>query len=231
MRLALASLLVLAASTLADDVPTEVLRELAHDENPSVREAIVRELRERGLDGARGLERIRPPDALAGRVLDGIRDDLRANPDRAAISGSGDLSDEIRWRLGVGSEAGRPVLYFDARTFEDPSRLGMLEYLVAADPPPSGQASKSYEALAGMSPAEWVALAACLRAPGTGGIWLRWRGASGELEAVRLDEILTWAEPSAPMAWGLPIGGNHDETANDRLPPDGREIQIGVALR
>jgi hypothetical protein len=133
------------------------------------------------------------------------------------------LPDAARERLGVEFRMeGGAVVYFDARTFEDPKRLAVLEYLVASR-------EQSYECLARMEPDVWAAFARAWSAERP--IVLRWRDAEGGLTTVALKDVLPWVEkPRLYETSGLMIGGNHDERANRRLPPDDTPLRIGLVL-
>lgn len=154
------------------------------------------------------------------RALAGERDWLA----RDMAPRIGKLSSDALWLLRVElGPKGEPVVYFDARTFEDKNRLGMLEYLVC--PVRDGGAAKGYECLAGMEEAEWKAF---VRAHGARGrVRLRWPGAGGQSTA--LEGVLPWAVPALGEE-GLKLGGNHDESANRGLPADGLAIQVGIVV-
>jgi hypothetical protein len=187
-----------------------------------------------GAEGAVALDRVAPLVRTAqGRELvaaafGDVRAAARNDPAVAERIAAAGLSDETRWRLGLGRKG---VVYFDARTFArvemSIERLAVLEYLACPDDPKEG--GKRYECLAGLAPAEWEAFRAACGPDGE--LFLRWRAPDGTIAEVSLADALPWAKVGAPGAEGLKIGGNHDERENPRLPPHETAIQIGVARR
>ena len=128
------------------------------------------------------------------------------------------LTIDALWRLRLDRDG---TVYFDAKTFQDPARMKILEYLVAPDD------RKAYETLARMEPEEWNELK---RAFAGGGRPLVLRWMVWGMVKVPLVKTLPWAKP----VWndhGIKLGGNHDESENNALPGSGKGIQIGVVIR
>jgi len=127
-----------------------------------------------------------------------------------------DLSQDALWTLRLGKDG---TLYFDAKTFDDPKRLRVLEYLVAPDD------RKGYECFARMEPADWKEFKRAF----SGGRPLRLRHIPWAMYTVPLGKVLPWARP----VWhdhGMKIGGNHDESGNRALLSFEKHLQIGVVL-
>jgi hypothetical protein len=238
MRLLLALLLLLPAAGAADEpAALDVLASLLDD--GETRDAAARRIDALGVQGIPLLDglrtRVRSDEGqksvlgmlaargreIRGKVLAGERDWFA----REVAPRLRKVSDDalLEMRLGLGP-AGEPVLYFDARTFEDPKRLTMLEYLVC--PVRDGKGGKDYECLAGMEEAEWKEFARAF----AGGRAVRLRWVVLAVVTTDLASVLRWAEPSLDEA-GLKIGGNHDESGNRGLPADGQAIQVGVVIR
>lgn len=141
------------------------------------------------------------------------------------------MDDETRALIRVGLTADRqPILLFDAATYAQGARLPTLEYLIDIN------SSKSYESIAGIDAAEWSAFKTCFdRRPGA--LLLRWQS-DGAVVVRTLNEMLPNAAPSLNCQMGeeheeggvMIDGKNRDESNNDRLPPSGIAIQVGIVL-
>lgn len=137
-------------------------------------------------------------------------------PEHLAACGTNSLH-----KLGVErTSEGGWHLSFPVRTLADPNRLRSLEYLAA---PPSGE--KDHEVLVRIEEADWTRFR---------GAWhdnaklvLRWKNADGESVSRSVTELLPWAKPNL-NAFGLDLGRNTDESANDKLPPNATDAALLV---
>lgn len=232
-------LLLAPAATGSDLDPLDLLAALCDEARPETARGLEAALLARlpgslplleALDSRVGTE---PGKAVVERLFEAAGETLRerlGSGDRETILRSfapvaKRLSGRTRWRLGADVDgAGKAVLWFRARTFVEPARRGMLEYLVCPEDP----GGKAYECLAGMSTAEWSAFSSAFE-PGAA-ISLRWFDPEGEMRTAALPDLLPWARASLVPGSGLLLGGNHDERGNARLPGDGLPIRIGIAI-
>lgn len=139
---------------------------------------------------------------------------LKRLPEHLAACGPNSLR-----RLGVERTAdGGWYLSFPVRTLADPNRLRSLEYLAA---PPSGE--KDHEVLVRIEEADWPRFRGAWRENAE--LVLRWKTADGETISRSVKELLPWASPK-PNAFGLELGPNTDESANDKLPPNATDVAL-----
>ncbi|MBE7463730.1 MAG: hypothetical protein HS116_09515 [Planctomycetes bacterium] len=141
---------------------------------------------------------------------------LERLPEHLAACGPNSLH-----RLGVERTTdGAWHLSFPVRTLADPNRLRSLEYLAA---PPSGE--KDHEVLVRIEEADWTRFRGAWRENAK--LVLSWKNADGESVLRSVAELLPWAKPN-PNAFGLDLGRNTDESANDKLPPHATDVALLV---
>lgn len=245
-------ILCIGATVTSDDKAEEIITLLFNSDKEQVLDELIQSFSKKKLQGILLLEKIdsgvtsKKGRAALDKIYSNIRinlreiaeDDIKDYAKKEIFQLVDKFSGKTLWKLGIGTGKEKLSLYFDAKTFINDdnktfgNRLEMLEYLVCVDPPDDGVGSKAYETLAGITKDEFNELTTLFNKyekVAHSAISVRWTDKKGNLVTFDLKEMIIWAMPEITSN-GLNIGGNHNESKNKSLPPDGTEIQVGIVI-